>query len=74
MRDQKYAYEFMAFEDKILQPFLANNPAISNWLDPVFLVVTPAGPPPPAVTDALASINTVSAGGKFVLCCVAHGR
>jgi hypothetical protein len=21
MRDQKYAYEFMAFEDKILQPF-----------------------------------------------------
>jgi hypothetical protein len=64
MGNQQYAYEFTRFEDEILHPFLANNPAISNWLDPVLLVITPAGPPPAELTNALKGIDTAAGGGK----------
>jgi hypothetical protein len=63
MGNQQHAYEFIKFEDEILYPFLANNPAISNWLDPVLLVITPAGPPPAELANALIGIGAAAGGG-----------
>ncbi len=50
----------MAFNDQVLQPFLRNNAAVNNWLDPHLFVIPPAGPPTPAVAAAIASIRVAS--------------
>ena len=62
---QAYGNEWVRFEDKILQPFLAKHAAINAWLDPHCLIISARGGPPAAVAAGIAAININTPGEYF---------
>jgi hypothetical protein len=57
----------MEFETRVLEPFLARNPAVSAWLDPTFLLIAQAGPPPAQVAEGIAQINVGGPGENYII-------